>query len=61
MEYKGLHVERQVVKYKELVGVSVAYDGIFHGIFGVLSSYTSTLSPKSALGRPDSLRCVTYI
>ena len=24
MEYKGLHVERQVVKYKELVGVSVA-------------------------------------
>ena len=38
-----------------------AYDGIFHGIFGVLSSYTSTLSPKSALGRPDSLRCVTYI
>ena len=37
------------------------YDGIFHGIFGVLSSYTSTLSPKSALGRPDSLRCVTYI
>ena len=37
------------------------YDGIFHGILGVLSTYAPTLSPKSACGQPDSLHCVTYI